>query len=167
MIRTSVSSDDLADLASAIRFEDNGAVLRRELLQNLRKAVKPAVTGAKASIMSMDSGGRSQAGGSLRRAIARQITTETKLSAKSAKVRVKVKKKNMPRGFKNAPKAVSLPGGWRHPTFTRYADGSRKWVPQIGKPGWFDDPMQRHRAEYRAAIKAAMDHTAARIARNT
>lgn len=165
MIRTEVSSTDLADLASAIRFEDDGKVLRRELLQGLRAAVKPAVAGAKASIMSMPSTGLRQPGGGLRAAIAKQVKTETKLSAKSARVKVKVLRRNMPRGFKNAPKAVSLPGGWRHPTLSRHRDGSRRWVEQVGKPGWFDNPMQQHRAEYRAAIKAAMDRTAARIAR--
>jgi hypothetical protein len=165
VIRTEVSSEDLADLAAAVRYEDDGKVLRRQLLQNLRKAVKPAADGAKASILSMPSGGLRQPGGGLRRAIAKQVKTEVKLSGKSAKVKVKVRRKDMPRGFKNAPKVVGQAGGWRHPSFPISKDGSRPWVRQVGKPDWFDGPMQRHRAEYRAAVKAAMDETAARIAR--
>jgi hypothetical protein len=158
--RMEVSSPDLADLALAIRLEENGAVMRRELLRNLRAAVKPAVTEAKSSIMSMPSGGLRQQGGSLRLAIARQVTTEVSLTTKRAKVRVKVRKRNMPRGFVNAPKATQLAKGWRHPVI-----GTDRWVSQIGKPGWFDHPLGSRRAQYRAAVQAAMQQTANRIAR--
>lgn len=183
MQKVEVSSPDLVDLAVAIKYEEDGAVMRRDLLRGLRAAVKPAVDEAKSSIMSMDAGGlrqqsngswhlgsKKQAGGSLRRAIARQVTTEVNLTQRKAKVKVKVRKRNMPRGFVNAPKAVSLPQGWRHPVVQRGLRGAEgplpppKWVQQIGKPGWFDEPLRSHRAQYRAAIQAAMQRTADRIA---
>lgn len=173
MIRTEVTSTDLADLAVAIRFEEHGAVMRRDLMRGLRSAVKPAVSAAKSSIMSMPAGGLrqtsdgkwrlgsgKQSGDSLRRAIARQVTTETALTPRSARIKVKVRKRNMPRNFTNAPKAVSLPQGWRHPVI-----GTDRWVSQIGKPGWFDVPLLSHRSQIRAAIKAVLDATANRIAR--
>lgn len=172
MIRAGVSSPDLVDLAVAIRYEQDGAVMRRELLQGLRAAVRPAIQEAKSSIMSMDSGGLRQPGGSLRRAIAKQVTSEVSLTQRKAKVKVKVRKRAMPRGFVNAPKTVSLPGGWRHPVVQRpLARGAQgpmpapRWVQQMGKPGWFDEPLRSHRAAYRAAVQAAMDRTADRIAR--
>jgi hypothetical protein len=164
MIRTEVTSPDLVDLAVAIKYEEHGAVMRRELLRNLRAAVKPAVAEAKASIMSMPSGGLRQPGGSLRRAIARQVATEVSLTQRKAKVKVKVRKRNMPRGFENAPKAVSMAGGWRHPVI---GTGGDRWVTQIGKPGWFDEPLRSRRATYRAAVEQAMQATANRIARRT
>jgi hypothetical protein len=172
MIRTEVTAPDLVDLAVAIKCEENGAVLRRDLLRGLRAAVRPAVGEAKSSIMAMDSGGLRQPGGSLRRAIARQITTEVSMTQKRAKVKVKVRKRNMPRGFVNAPKTVGLPGGWRHPVVQRPLGKGKagpmpapRWVSQLGKPGWFDEPLRSHRAQYRAAVEAAMRATADRIAR--
>ena len=172
MIRTEVTSPDLVDLAVALKYEQEGATMRRDLVRGLRSAVKPAVAEAKSSIMSMDSGGLRQPGGSLRRAIAKQITTEVSLTQRKAKVKVKVRKRGMPREFVNAPKAVSMPQGWRHPVVQRrLAKGAQgpmpapRWVSQLGKPGWFDEPLRSHRAAYRAAVQAAMQATANRIAR--
>jgi hypothetical protein len=96
----------------------------------------------------------------MRAAIARQVTAEVSLNQRRAKVKVKVRKRGFPRGFTNAPKAWNMAGGWRHPVL-----GQDRWVHQIGKPGWFDEPLRSHRAEYRAAVQAAMQRTADRIAR--
>lgn len=167
MITASVTSEDLADLAVAIKYEDDGKAMRRELLQNLRKATRPALVGAKASIMSMPSSGLLNPGGSLRRAIAKEIKQETKLSGRSAKVKIKVKKQQI-RGFNNPAKRTNMTDGWRHPIFPKKGrKNDAAWVRQIGKPNWFDGEMKKRHAEYRAAVKAAMDHTAERIARNT
>ena len=160
MIGVSVTSTDLADLAVAIRYEQDGQVLRRDLARNLRVAVAPAVTQAKASIMSMPGGGL-HPGGSLRAAIARQVSTQVSLTTRSAKVKVRVGRRGMPRGFRNAPKAVQLAAGWRHPVYGR----KQVWVAQLGKPGWFDNPMRSHREQYRAAVEAAVRECADRIAR--
>lgn len=173
-IRAEVSSPDLVDLAVAIKYEEDGAVMRREFLRNLRAAVAPAVTEAKSSIMSAPAGGlrqhtdgsyhlgtKKQAGGSMRKAIARQISTTVSLTSRKAQVKVRVRKRNMPRNFNNAPKAWQLVGGWRHPVI---GSNPERWVAQIGKPGWFDEPLRSHRAQYRAAVEEAMKHTADRIA---
>jgi hypothetical protein len=165
MIEAQVTPENLQALARAVRAEDNGKELRRELLRNLRTAVKPAIASAKTSILSLPSNGLRPAGASLRRAVAKQIKQEVRLSARSAKVTVMVRRRDMPRGFKNAPKVLSNASGWRHPSFPSRKDGSRPWVRQVGKPRWFDDPMRAHAPEYRAAVKAAMDKTADRIAR--
>lgn len=184
VVRAEVSAPDLVDLAVAIKYEEDGAVMRRDLLRGLRAAVRPAVDEAKASIMEAPSGGLRQSangtwkmgsvkqqGGSMRAAIKRQVTTEISMTMKRAKVKVKVRKRNMPRGFDNAPKAWSLAKGWRHPVVQRGLRGGEgpmpapKWVAQIGKPGWFDEPLRSHRAQYRLAVQAAMQRTADRIAR--
>jgi len=175
VVRAEVSAPDLIDLAIALKYEEHGQVMRRDFVRNLRAAVRPAALEAKSSIMSAPAGGlrqqsngkwrlgcAKQSGGSIRGAIARQVKTQVALTATKAKVTVKVRKKDMPRGFRNAPKAWSLAQGWRHPVIG--ADG-RKWVPQIGKPGWFDEPLRSHRVSYKAAVEAAMKETADRIAR--
>jgi hypothetical protein len=165
MIRMEVSAPDLKDLAAALKLEAGGQVMRRDLVRALKVAIKPAVAQAKASILSMPAG-TSHRGAPLRRAVARQITTEVALTQRRALVKVKVRRRNMPRGFSNAPKNLSESGGWRHPVFPQ---PGRKvaWVRQIGKPGWFDQPMRAHQAEYRAAIQKVMEDTANRIARRT
>lgn len=164
MIRMGLDASDLKDMASAIKREADSKQLRRDLMRNLRQAVKPAENEAKSSIMAMGSAGL-RTGPSLRSAIARQVKSETRLSGKYAGIRVKVRKRNMPRGFVNAPKRTNSAKGWRHPTFGRDADGATRWVHQLGKPRWFDDPMQAHAPEYRAAVHQAMEETANRLAR--
>lgn len=172
VVRAEVSAPDLVDLAVAIRYEQDGDVMRREFVRNLRAAVTPAAEEAKGSIMSMPSGGLRQPGGGLRSSVAKAIKTQVSLTSRSAKVKVRVAKNKSPRGFKNAPKALQLPGGWRHPVVQRpLGKGALgpmpapRWVAQVGKPGWFDTPLRSHRARYKAAVQEAMNHTADRIAR--
>jgi hypothetical protein len=172
VVRAEVSSPDLVDLAVAIKYEQDGAVMRREFVRNLRAAVAPAVQEAKSSIMSMPSGGLREKGGGLRAGIQKQIKTQVSLSTRKAKVKVSVKKGKYPRGFNNAPKATQMATGWRHPVVQRPLgkgvhgpQPAPRWVAQIGKPGWFDQPLRSHRARYRAAVQAAMQQTADRIAR--
>lgn len=176
MIYTEVSSTDLADLALAIKYEDDGKAMMRDLRAGLRAAAKPAETGAKASIMSMPSTGLRNVGGSLRSAIRKEIKTETRLSAHRASVKIKVKRQAI-RGFTNPAKRLNGAKKWRHPVLPWKREGDQvvalprnewTWVDQrSAKPGWFDETMRAHRASYEAAVRKAMNDTAERIARNT
>jgi hypothetical protein len=166
-----VGTDDLEDVATALRYEQDGVRLRRALAKELREAVDPAVEEAKGRIMAMGSAGRSR-GGSLRAAIAGQVKAQARLSGKSVGVRVRVAKKGMPRDFVNAPKRTNREKGWRHPVPPpRLAEGAEgpllppKWVQQVGSPGWFDDPMQERAPEYLAAVQRVIADTADRIRR--
>jgi hypothetical protein len=172
VVRAEVSAPDLVDLAVAIKYEEDGAVMRREFVRNLRAAVLPAAEEAKASIMSMSSTGLREKGGPLRASVAKAVKTQVSLTSRQAKVKVRVAKDKSPRGFKNAPKTLQLPGGWRHPVVQRPLgkgvhgpERPPRWVAQMGKPGWFDVPLRSHRERYRAAVQEAMNHTADRIAR--
>lgn len=171
VVRAEVTSPDLADLALAIKYEEDGAVMRREFVRNLRAAVRPAADEAKASIMAMPSRGLLEKGGGLRAAVAKNVKTQVSLSSRQAKVKVRIPKGKYPRGFNNAPKSLQLPGGWRHPVVQRGLRGAEgplqapRWVQQIGKPGWFDVPLRSHREQYRRAVQEAANHTADRIAR--
>ena len=174
-IYTTVTSSDLADLAVAIKYEDNGAALTRDLRRNLKKAAQPAAMAAKSSIMSMPSGGMRNVGGSLRASIAKEIRVATKLNKKYAAVDIKVTRKTV-REFKNPARRLNRSEPWRHPVRPWKREGKEivalprnewTWVDQrSAKPGWFDDSISGKRAEFEAAVTEAMNETAERIARN-
>lgn len=167
-----VDADDIRKAAETLDREQNGLQLRRELAANLRDAVRPAVDAARGAILSMSDHGLAAEGEPLRAAIASKIRAKARLTGRGAGVRVSVPKKGMPRGFANAPKRTNSAKGWRHPVPPpRLPDGVQGplrppvWVHQIGKPGWFDDTLRRHRKEYRQAVKRAVDSAAQRISR--
>lgn len=150
--------EGLDALVRAIRAEEDGKQLRKELAKNMRTALKPAADAAKASIMSMSSAGLGTSPG-LRSSIARKIRPEVKLGGYWSGARVKARKTPNVRGFANAPKRTQRPGGWRHTVW-----GDRDvWVVQHGKPGWFDIPMQAGVGRYRKAALDAMEDMAHRI----
>lgn len=154
-----VTADDLRDISTALRTEQDGVRLGRDLARRLRQAVEPAVSEAKGRVLAMDSGGLRGDGGSLRAAVAAKVGAQALLSGKRAGVRVRARKSGMPRGFANAPKRLNSDKGWRHPVF-----GNRDtWVSQVGAPNWFDDPMQARVGEYQAAVRQAVQDMADRI----
>lgn len=163
MIRVEVKSHDLAQLGRAIRAEVDGTKLARGLTKEIRQALRPAVEEAKSAILSMPvAGGIESVGGEpLRATIARNIKAEARLSGKKAGARVRVRKRNMPRGFENAPMRTNRRKGWRHPVFGNVD----VWVHQEGKPDWFDDAMRHHHGELRRAVVRAMADSARRIIR--
>ncbi|WIM97841.1 hypothetical protein ACTOB_001395 [Actinoplanes oblitus] len=156
-----VTADDLRDVGTALRLEEDGTRLRRALTKELRTAIEPAVAEAKGRILAMGSAGLSHRGEQLRGAIARRVRAQARLAGKAAGVRVRVGKTGMPRGFANAPKRTNRHKPWRHPVF----GNTNTWVAQTGSPGWFDDPMREHAAEYRAAVERVITDTADRIRR--
>lgn len=149
----------LAALVRAIRAEEDGKELRKELAKNLRAALRPGAAEAKSSIMGMSSGGLRTAP-ALRSSIARKIRPEVKLGGRWSGARVKAFKTRNVRNFPNAPKRTNRASGWRHPVF-----GNREvWVDQTGKIDWFDDSFQGREGEYLAAVNEAMENMARRIA---
>ena len=168
----SVDAEDIRRAAAALGREEDGLRLRRELAAELRDAVGPAVDEARGSILGMADHGIPEEGEPLRAAIAAGLSAKARLSGKAAGVRVSASKKGMPRGFANAPKRTNRAKGWRHPVpsprLGKGVEGPLKppvWVHQIGKPGWFDDTLRRHREQYKQAVKRVMDRTAKRISR--
>jgi hypothetical protein len=165
----SVDAGDLRDVALALAREEDGLRLRRDLAAQLEKAVEPGVEAAKAGILSLGSAGLSK-GDSIRKAIADQVDTKVKLGGRSTGVRVRALKKGMPRGFDNAPMRFNRQKGWRHPVPPpRLPEGVEgppvppQWVQQVGKPGWFDDPLRDRRDEYRDAVQKVIADVAGRI----
>ena len=148
----------LVALGRALRAEADGKQLRRDLIKELKKPLAPAVSEIKAGVMAMPASGIPSAGESLRRAVARRIKSEAKLSGRAVGVRVRARRTPAVRGFANAPKRLNSPKGWRHPVF-----GRDQWVSQLGKPHYFDEPLQGRRQEFRRAVIRAMDQAARRL----
>lgn len=151
--------EGLAALVRAIRAEEDGKQLRKELAQNMRNALKPAAAEAKSSIMGMASATGGTAPG-LRSSISRKIRPEVKLGGNWSGARVKAFKTRNVRNFPNAPKRTNRAGGWRHPVY-----GNREvWAEQHGKTDWFDDTFEGRAAHYRQEVMNAMEDMAQRIA---
>lgn len=151
--------EGLAALVRALRAEEDGKELRKDLAKNMREALKPGAQEAKNSILGMVSlhGGAQPA---LRPAIAKKIRPEVKLGGRWSGARVKAFKTKNIRGFPNAPKRTNRASGWRHPVW-----GNREnWVTQHGKHEWFDGSFQGREGIYRAAVLQAMEDMARRIA---
>ncbi|WP_228120683.1 hypothetical protein [Streptomyces fagopyri] len=149
----------LAALTRAIRAEEDGKQLRKELAAGMREALKPGANEAKGSIMSMSSAGLPTSP-ALRSAVARKIRPEVKLGGRWSGARVKAFKTKNVRGFPNAPKRLNRAGGWRHPVY-----GNREvWVQQRGKVDWFDRAFQGREGAYKSGVEQAMENMARRIA---
>ncbi|MFD9319285.1 hypothetical protein ACFWDQ_16575 [Streptomyces sp. NPDC060053] len=149
----------LAALTRAIRAEEDGKQLRKELAANMREALKPGAAEAKSSIMAVSSAGLPTAP-ALRSSIARKIRPEVKLGGRWSGARVKAFKTKNVRNFPNAPKRMNRAGGWRHPVF-----GNREvWAQQHGKTDWFDRSFEGREGVYKEAVEAAMENMARRLA---
>lgn len=159
-VSVTVDASDLRALARILSREADPKKLRRELAKELRDSLKPAVVKAKGSINASGHSSRSRPTPALRPSIARGIRAEVRLSGRTTGARVKVKKLRAVRGFENAPKLFNR-DSFRRPVF-----GDRQnWVDQVGKPRWFDDPMQDNRAEYVEAVTEVLEKWAERMTR--
>jgi hypothetical protein len=160
LLDVSVSTEGIAALDRALRAEEDGKALRKELAKNMREALKPAAELAKSGIMSMSSAGLSTSSPGLRSSIAKKIRPEVKLGGRWSGARVKAKKTPGLRGFANAPRRTQRrAGGWRTLTF-----GHEPWRTQTGKQLWFDHAMEGREDQYKQAVLDAMEAMARRIA---
>ena len=152
-------ANGLAALGKAMRAEEDGKALRKDLTKELKTIIAPIVSEARGAATGMPSAGLEHDGEPLRAAIARRIVGEVRFSGKSTGIRIRAKRKGMPRGFEHAPKRTNARGGWRRPVY-----GNKEvWVTQIGTPDWFDDVMRDQRPDARTKCLAAMESMARRI----
>lgn len=161
--RIEVDQKSFDALTRALHREADGKELERDFVERLEAAVTPAAEAAKSSILSMSSSGSTTDGISIRAAVASQVAVQVRLGGRSPGVSIKAGKTGMPRGFANAPKRLNSRKGWRHQVY----GNPDVWVTQLGKPGWFDDTIQRRRAAATKAAKKAMDNMAQRISDRT
>lgn len=151
-----VSTEGLDALVRALRAEEDGRELRKELAKGMRDALKPAAAEAKSNIMAMSA--LSTASPALRTGIARKIRPEVKLGGRWTGARVKAKKTPGLRGFANAAKRLQAAGGWRTQSW-----GRGVWRTQHGRVDWFDRAMEGVAPAARQAVNEAMENMARRI----
>lgn len=157
----SVDQQRIADISRALKQETDGKALRKELMRDLKQVVDPGVGRVKGAVLALPTTGAGQTeGGGLRQAIAQQVKPEVKLSGRYTGVNVKVRGRNMPRGFRFAARRLNSPNVWRHKVF-----GRDVWVEQSGiDPGWFEREIQKDGDEYQARVLSIIESMADRIA---
>lgn len=154
-----LTPENLRAISKALKAEEDGKQLRKELTRNMRDALKPGAVDAKSAIMSMASA-TPHGGPALKSAIARRIRPEVRISGKFPGAKVKAMKTPNIRGFANAAKRTNRASGWRHPVY-----GSREvWVHQHGKVKWFDRAFEGQEAHYQRAVQFALADMVNRIA---
>ena len=164
----SIGAARLEEVVSALRYEEDGKQLRKEMTANLKAAVEPALPEIRSGLAVI---GRSetQVTPALAATVASKVRIAARFTGPRTGVRVSIGKKGMPRDFVNAPRRLNAAKGWRHPVPRRpRKDGSmpeEQWVDQMGAPGYFDDPLRARRDEMRLAVQIAVEQMSQRIAR--
>lgn len=158
-IELTVDQQAVKAVGDAMKAEDDGKALRRDLLREIREAGKPLVPDLQAAVRAVPDVSPASAVPPLREAVASQITVGARLSGRSTGLKVTVGTKKDPRGFRFAGRRLNRPRGWSHPVF-----GNREvWAHQSGQQ-WFEPTILRRRDEVRAAVLSAVEAMAARIA---
>lgn len=134
-----------------LEFKD-GKHLKAILASSLYRALKPAEHEVRSGLLGMRHHGLTQTQGEpLRRAVHRGIKVEeTFPSTAEAGARIIVGTTPNTRRFTHAPRAINA-RGWRHPVF-----GRRPYVTQVGKPGFFDRPLDSRKAEFHKVIEEVL-----------
>lgn len=153
-----LTPQNLRAISNALKAEEDGKELRKELTRNMREALKPGAVQAKSNIMSMASA-TPHGGPALKSSIARRIRPEVRISGKFPGAKIKAFKTPNLRGFANAAKRTNRASGWRHPVY-----GNREvWIQQTGKVKWFDHAFEGRRNQYEHAVKSALADMVNRI----
>jgi hypothetical protein len=161
MLQLTVEQDAFDRVLFAVSQEADGKRLKRELVRNMRDAIEPALDEIRGDLMSMATPGGFETSPALRTSVLNQLETAVRTSGGSPGVRVRIKRRGMPRGFDDAARALNRDGGWSHPAWGR----SGTSVEQVGVPGYFDRPLEARADELRAAVADALQEMAERIAR--
>lgn len=154
-----LTPQNLRNIARALKAEEDGKELRKELTKNMREALKPGAAQAKSSIMSLAST-TPHDGPALKTSIARKIRPEERITGKFPGAKIKAFKTKNLRNFPNAPKRTNRASGWRHPVY-----GNREvWVQQTGKVKWFDRAFEGQQGHYQRQVQFALADMVNRIA---
>lgn len=156
MIAVEVTSDDLVEVARALRRAGNGRELRKQLRKDITAQAKPAVAAIRAKVKSLPSEGESKRRGrpGLRARTARATRLQAQMSGRYAGVTIRVDPKKMPPGMHNLP--AYLEGRppfqrWQHPIF-----GRDEYAHQRAHP-YFYPIAERYEPAARRAVAQAVD----------
>ena len=165
-VELTVDQKAIVAVRKAMAAESDGKALRRDLLRDIRAAVAPAVPVLQAAVRALPDVSPAQNTPRLREAVAQQIKVGASLSGQNPGAKITVGTKRDPRGFRFAGRRLNNPRGWRHPVF---GNPDAPWVVQYGSRGvrWFEPKIKDRAAEYRDAVRVAVDRLAERIADKT
>jgi hypothetical protein len=159
-VHFTVDQRALQTVTRALKEQEDGKQLRRELAKNIREAVKPAMAQARSNLMAVSTVGSASATPALRTTVLGQMKAQARLSGRATGASVKVRRRG-PRGFELAARRLNRSKGWRHPLF----GNTRVWVKQVARPvEWFDRAMRDSKDDGRRAVVAAAAEMARRIA---
>lgn len=157
-VEYTVDQQAIHAISAAMKAEADGKALRRDLLREMREVGKPLVPVLQAAVRSLPDVSPAAAAPPLRDAVARQITVGARMSGRYTGLKVTVGTKRDPRGFRFAGRRMNSRRGWKHPVF-----GTDTWVEQQGRQ-WFEPPIVERQWEMQAAVMAAVEAMARRIA---
>lgn len=161
-IRVEPDARSFRDLARALDDEADGREIRQDIVAGLTEILEEVRNEQRSGLMAMSTGGLPHAGESLREAISSSLVVDVRPGTRSLGARVRAERHGMPRNFRNAPKRTNA-HQWRHRVY-----GRDVWVTQVsGAENWFDDPILRHGARFRAAARRVLENAALRIDRKT
>lgn len=157
-VEVKVDASVLQILGKTLKAEADGALLRKDLIADLRLAVVPGVSAVKSKLSAIPHPSAASASPALGSYLATQVKSQVRLSGRSAGVKVRVRKTPNVRNFAQAAKRLNR-SGWRHKVF-----GRDVWVEQVSPiPGYFDRTLMDGKPRYRAAVLAAIAKMQARL----
>lgn len=147
------------EVMRAMKAEAGGRLLRAEFRTEIKAILAPAVDEVRQGVLNWAvPGGPAHHGLPLRQAVAAGIKVGIASSGRATGARVYASKKGMPRNFANAPRDLNRES-WEHP-----GGHGGPMITQVGVPAFFDRPLRARAGEFRAAILAATERMAERIA---
>lgn len=150
-----MSGRQLAEIGAALKAASDGGVLRRELLAGIRKGAKPLVEEVRQAAREK----LPKAGGLNERVADSPIAVRTRLSGRTAGVRIVNTRKGTDQGGSGVRFGTDT-GRLRHPVFGRQG----AWVTQqIANPGWFTATLNAHAKDVTPEVLAAMKIAAEKI----
>lgn len=157
-LQFTIDQTQLRDVARILRKEEDGKLLRKDLVNEIKTILEPLRDEVRSSILEMTAGGLPHEGDPLRQAIAKRVVVEVRTGGRATGASIKAKRRGMPRGFEHAAKRTNRQK-WRHPVFRRVTKNGVEvdvWVNQVGKPRWFDDPISARKGHFRIQVLDAI-----------
>lgn len=159
-IELSVDQRAVQRVRRALREEEDGKTLRKELVADLKKAVAPGVSAVASRLSGIPNHSATPSSPALGSYLASRVKPQVRLSGRSTGVAVRIGQTPNLRGFKNAARWLNRKS-WRHKVF----GNPEVWVTQQSPmPGYFDDTLSRGKDDYRKAVVQALEAMARRIA---
>lgn len=151
----------LVALGRAMKAEEDGAALRKDLIVNMRAAVAPGKSAVQEKLRAWPHGGADSSSPAMGSYLASKTTVQVRLSGRRTGVAVRIARTPNLRGFRKAATALNSAAGWRHKVF-----GRDVWVEQTSpQPGFFDKTLAAGKNVYRAAVLLAVKQMERRISK--